>query len=215
VTQEWVYQRWARKSTALSELGLFGIRVPLVSGTQLTDVAGSLTYFFGNDRRLKRISFRGTTGDTTELVALVTQQHGLRRQTTPVAGEQLFQRLQQGGQHQGQVLSELRTRPAPVLWSNAPHESFAVELDLQSPEVTTPLPARLTPLELQEKQAAQQASQQAAQQAAAQQAADDARQAAKEEAAEAHPEEKWKVFFPRSRVPKQQVDSLERRGQLW
>ena len=26
VSKEWVYQRWARKSTALSELGMFGIR---------------------------------------------------------------------------------------------------------------------------------------------------------------------------------------------
>ncbi|NOZ41500.1 MAG: hypothetical protein GXP24_14925, partial [Planctomycetes bacterium] len=104
VSKEWVYQRWARKSTALSELGLFGIRVPLVTGTQLYDLAGSLTYFFGNDGKVKRISFHGTTGDTTPLVTLATQQYGLRQQSTPVAGDQLFQILRQQ-----QVFSELRT----------------------------------------------------------------------------------------------------------
>ncbi len=73
VTKEWVYQRWARKSTALSELDLYGVRVPLVTGTKLHDLAGSLTFFFAPDGRVQRISFRGRTGDTTQLVELASQ----------------------------------------------------------------------------------------------------------------------------------------------
>ena len=46
VTVEWVMQRWPRVSTGLPYLQLQGYRVPLVSGTSLRDVAGSLTYYF-------------------------------------------------------------------------------------------------------------------------------------------------------------------------
>jgi len=43
VTKEWVYGRWPRKSTALAHADLFGVRVPLVTGTNIDDVAGALT----------------------------------------------------------------------------------------------------------------------------------------------------------------------------
>jgi len=203
VTKEWVYQRWARKSTALSELGLFGIRVPLVTGTQLHDLAGSLTYFFGREGGVQRISFHGTTGDTTQIVMLMARQYGLQQQVTPVAGEQLFQI-----RRKNQVFSELRTRPAPVLWSSSPHDSFAVDLDLQSPNVTTPLPSRLLPLPVVKAPPPQQPTE------AARHAASQKGEVAKAEKV-AESKESWKAFFPRSRVPKKQVDSLERRSEFW
>ena len=209
VTKEWVYQRWARKSTALSELGLFGIRVPLVTGTQLHDLAGSLTYFFDHAGRVQRISFHGTTGDTTQLVMLVTQQFGLQPQSTPVPGEQLFQ-----VRRQNQVFSELRSRPAPVLWASSPHDSFAVDLELQRPDATTPLPSRLPPLSSVQSTATQQQAVAAEAKQRAEQEAKHAAETAKKEKS-VDPKEKWKAFFPRSRVPKPQVNSLDRRDQLW
>ena len=199
VTKEWVYQHWARKSTALSELGLFGIRVPLVTGTQLHDLAGSLTYFFSREGRVSRISFHGTSGDTTQLVMLVARQFGLQQQATPIAGEQLFQVRQEH-----QIFSELRTRPAPVLWASSPHDSFAVEFDLQRPGTATPLPSRGPPLPAIEAKAPPTASEQPS-----------AEQAAKTVEAEGDPAEKWKAYFPRSRVPVKQVDGLNRRGRMW
>lgn len=141
VTKEWVYQRWPRKSTALSSLDLFGVRVPLVSGTQLHDVAGSLTYFFGVDGRCHRISFRGRTGDTSQLLGVLAHQHGLQAYPTKVAGEQLLQ-LRRGSD----VISECRTRPAPVLWSSSPHDSFSIELELQNPATGRPLSPQLAPI---------------------------------------------------------------------
>jgi hypothetical protein len=201
VTKEWVYQRWPRKSTALSELGLFGIRVPLVTGTQVHDLAGSLTYFFDKVGRVQRISFHGTTGDTSPLVMLVAQGFGLRPQSTAVAGEQLYQ-----VRRQDQIFSELRTRPAPILWASSPHESFAVDLELQGPSATGPLPSRLPPLPVVQAQ-----QQEAAAQAAAAEA--EARQAAAAEKAPS--KDSWKAFFPRSRVPKQQVHGLQRSSELW
>ena len=189
VSKEWVYQRWARKSTALAELGLYGIRVPLVTGTKLHDLAGSLTYYFSEAGRVERISFSGRTGDTTQLMMLMTQRYGLARQMTPVAGEQLLQ-VRRGEQ----VFSELRTHPAPVLWANAPHESFAVELELQRPDAMTPLPPRI-PLAV---------SQPAAQKPAAGEDASGGKAGKKDDG------EGWKAYFPRSRVPKKQVENLDR-----
>ena len=181
----------SRKSTALSELGVFGIRVPLVTGTQIHDLAGSLTYFFDRAGRVQRISFHGTTGDTSQIAMLVVRGFGLQPQPTAVAGEQLFQ-----VRVKDQVYSELRTRPAPVLWASSPHDSFAVDLDLQGPNATGPLPSRLPPLPAPVQPAAKNS-------------------AATQDASQAKSKESWKAFFPRSRVPKQQVDGLDRRSELW
>jgi hypothetical protein len=212
VSKEWVYQRWARKSTALSELDLFGVRVPLVTGTQLHDLAGSLTYFFGVDGRVRRISFRGRTGDTTQLVAIVAQRFGLQPQATLVAGEQVLQ-VRRGEE----VISQLRSRPAAVLWSSAPHDSFAVELDLQDPATAQPLktaPATVATASAPAPQtalpaahggpAAQTAQPQGGAQANSPVAAP----------AEKPQEPTWKAFFPRSRIPKGQVNNLNR-GNLY
>jgi hypothetical protein len=191
VTKEWVYQRWPRKSTSLAELDLYGVRVPLVTGTQLHDLAGSLTYYFTPDGRVQLISFRGRTGDTTQLVAIATQRFGLTRQPTVAAGEQLFQLRESE-----KVLSSLRTRPAPVLWSSTPHESFAVEMDLQNPASARPL------------------AQPGAEIAAAANAPPPLSEAAAEEAAAAEAGDKpkepgWKAFFPRRRVPADQIPNLD------
>jgi len=201
ITREWVYQRWARKSTALSELGLYGIRVALVTGTELHDVAGSLTYLFGQDGRLQQISFRGRTGDTTPLVMLVSRRYGLQPQPTAIVGEQLFQ--VRSGEH---VFSELRTRPISVLRTNSLHNSFMVNLELQRPDVTTPLPSQLPPLPAVTQQPVETDEQEIA---------TDLAENEENGAAEKSGEESWKAFFPRSRVPSEQIESLDKRGRIW
>jgi hypothetical protein len=193
VTKEWVYQQWPRKSTALAELDLYGVRVPLVSGTQLYDLAGSLTYYFTPDGRVQLIRFRGRTGDTTQVVAIATQRFGLQRQPAIAAGEQLFQ-VRDGDK----VLSSLRTRPAPVLWASTPHDSFTVELDLQNPATARPLAQNLpefpTPSEPQPAAASDPAAE-----GAADKEADDGKSA----------EPAWKAFFPRRSVPSDQLPNLD------
>ncbi|MBD16402.1 MAG: hypothetical protein CMJ72_14785 [Planctomycetaceae bacterium] len=201
ISKEWVYQRWARKSTALAELGLFGIRVPLVSGTRLQDLAGSLTYYFDSNGLLQRISFYGNTGDTTGLVMLVVNRYGFQRQATPIASEQLYQI-----RNETQVFSELHTRPAPVLWANAPHKSFTVELELQRPGSSEPLLAQNARHPPEAAQPAHQTPAEVAQQSPPPE---------EEQAAENEEKPGWKTFFPRSRVPRQQVESLDKRDRYW
>lgn len=209
VSKEWVYQRWNRKTTALSELGLYGVRVALITGTQLHDLAGSLTYYFGPDGRVQRISFRGRTADTTQLVRLVTQRYGLQRQSTVIVGEQLFQ-VRRGEQ----VFSELRTRPESILRTRSPHESFLVTLELQRPNATEPLPVELPPM-LADTGASQ--NQAAAKSGAPEQPEAESAAAGEENEAEDKTDgkERLKAFFPRRRVPAEQIKSLERRGRFW
>jgi hypothetical protein len=141
VTKEWVFARWPRKSTAVAHADWFGIRVPLVTGTNINDLAGSLTYYFDASGLVQHITFRGRTGDTKRLVALVTRYFRLEHQSPEVAGEQLYQ-----VRWNGRVQSELRTRPAPVLWSSSPHTSFKVEMELARPGSGRYLPPRPVPL---------------------------------------------------------------------
>jgi hypothetical protein len=211
VTKDWVYQRWDRKSTALADLDLFGVRVPLVSGTQVHDIAGSLTYFFGGDGRVKRISFRGRTGDTTQLAMLLHQRFGLQAVPSVIAGQQVLQ-VRQGDD----VISELRTQTAPILWSNTPHESFSVEFELQEPATARPLkpqiasvstpPAAPPPGTMAAKPGDPAAATNEAKAEEAQ-----AAQTAKAEKKEEPPAESgWKALFPRSRASEGQLHQLNR-----
>jgi hypothetical protein len=198
VTKEWVYQRWPRKSTGLAELDLYGIRVPLVTGTQLHDVAGSLTYFFDSAGRVQRISFRGRTGDTTQLVGMVTQRFALTPQQTIAAGEQLYE-VRRGPD----VISRLRTRPAAVLWASSPHDSFSVELDLQDAAGGRPLASEIIPLPAP---VAPPPTTSAAAQAAAAEGA-----SSEESDGETKPSGLgWKAFFPRQRASDGQIRNLDR-----
>lgn len=202
VTKEWVYQRWPRKTTALSELDLYGVRVPLVTGTRLSDLAGSLTYFFDQAGRVQRLSFHGRTADTTEVVQIATQRFGLQRQASLVAGEQLFE-LRRGDD----LISILRTRPAPILWTTAVHESFSVDLELQDPTAGRPLlteqppipPAKPIPPE-----------------PAKSTASTDAKSAAAATASGEKPESLgWSAWFPRSRASKPQIRQLDDTNRSW
>ena len=203
VSKGWVYHRWSRKSTALAELGLFGIRVPLVTGTQMHDIAGSLTYYFSEGDVLERISFTGHTGDTTQLVMLMTQRYGLQPQPTVVVGEQLFQE-----RYQDHVFSELRIRPAFVVRANSPLDNYAVELELQRPGAPTPLPRRTPPGNLATSEQQADSKSEAASES-------ETKDPETEEVVKKTPEEAWRMYSPRSRVPKEQVQNLDRRDRFW
>lgn len=77
-----VMERWEQVSAGLSELSLQGYRVPLVTGIDDTDLAGSLTYYFDPSHRMRRITFTGTTGNPRRLVRLLTQHYRFQRVVT-------------------------------------------------------------------------------------------------------------------------------------
>ncbi|MCA9258617.1 MAG: hypothetical protein KDA61_05435 [Planctomycetales bacterium] len=218
VTKEWVYQRWSRKSTTTADLQWFGVRVPLVSGTQIHDVAGALTYYFDQAGQVQKIALSGRTGDTSQLVQLASGPFGMTRIAAP-PGEQVFQ-MRRGDE----VISELRTRPAAVLWESNPHESFDVSLVVQRPDTGRSLVRTDTELQkiLQDQRDAMAAAERSARDEAAKQAQAEAEKVARATAPD--PEaanspdgsaDAWKSFFPRSRIPRSQVENLEKRRILW
>jgi hypothetical protein len=142
ITKEWVYQNWSRKSTGPTDVGLFAVRVAAVTGTHLSAIAGSLTYFFNAYGQVEHISFRGRTGDTTHLVNFLTRTYGFQPAAAPV-GEQLLQ-VKRGER----VQSELRTRSESVVSTASPHTSIAVELELARPGSARFLPPRVPQLEI-------------------------------------------------------------------
>jgi len=135
IAPNWVYSRWSRKTTALADLQFHGIRVPLVTGTGVDDLAGSLTYYFNHDQLPERIVFQGRTGDPRKVISLVTGRFGLKPYRAFTPGEQLFQL-----RWNDQPMSELRVRPASVVWASAPHANYEVMLDLQRPGAARFLP---------------------------------------------------------------------------
>lgn len=128
VTRNWVYEHWARKSTGLADPTLYGVRVPLVTGAGMTDLAGSLTYYFDRTGALQRIRLHGRTADTSRIVQLAASRFGMQQRQPLSAGDQLFQAVV-GDKLRG----ELRTRPDGTLWATSPHDSFDVKFEVTRP----------------------------------------------------------------------------------
>lgn len=128
ITADWVRQHWSRVSTVTEQPTLQGYRVPVVTGTQPFDLAGSLTYYFNSQRQLQRIVFHGNTGDVRPLTQWITGQHQLRAQDTEQPGLQLYQRF-----WHGRPVSELRILPTSVMQQSNPQSGYEVHLLLERP----------------------------------------------------------------------------------
>jgi Family of unknown function (DUF6690) len=127
-TPQWVMSRWPRITSGLADPNLQGYRVPLITGTGDDDLAGSLTYYFDKEQKLKVIHFRGTTGNPHKLVSLVTSRYGLSPQTSSDPGLYLYQ-----AKWNGKPTSELRIRPAQIVRASQPHSRFQVEMAMKRP----------------------------------------------------------------------------------
>lgn len=130
LTVDWVMRRWPRVSTGLPELQLQGYRVPLVTGTSMADVAGSLTYYFNAQQRMQRITLRGTTGDPSALVTLLASQFRFVRRVTNDPGVVLYEAVDSSNQPAG----ALKIRSARVIKANQPYTRFEIELAMDRPE---------------------------------------------------------------------------------
>jgi hypothetical protein len=130
VTVEWVLRRWPRVSTGLPYLQLQGYRVPLVTGTGLSDVAGSLTYYFNAQQQVQRITLRGTTGDPSVLVSLVTSRHQFTRRLTNDPGVVVYEAVDWRNRSAG----SLQIRSAKVVTANQPYMWFEVDLVMDRAE---------------------------------------------------------------------------------
>ena len=130
VTPEWIMRRWPRVSTGLAQLQLQGYRVPLVTGTAETDLAGSLTYYFNSQQKLEQIAFRGSTGDARNLVGLLSGRYHLTRRLTNDPSLAFYESVNS----EGRPASALKIQAAAIIKANQPRERFDVQLVLLRPE---------------------------------------------------------------------------------
>lgn len=128
ITPRWVTDRWPRVTATLAEQGLEGLRVPVVTGTNLDDLAGSLTYYFNRFHQLQRLTFEGYTGDERKLVSVVTQHYDLRPEPTLDAGMYV-------ARWNNRPTSILRVARAPIMTHDSPHSHFHVLLELNRPSM--------------------------------------------------------------------------------
>jgi hypothetical protein len=128
ISPQWVTARWPRVTSTLAEQGLEGLRVPVVTGTNLDDLAGSLTYYFNHFHQLQRLSFEGYTGDERKLVGVVTQHYGLTPEPTLDAGMYV-------ARWNNQPSSMLRVARAPIMTHDSPHSRLHVLLELNRPSM--------------------------------------------------------------------------------
>ncbi len=123
ISPAWVMQRFPRVSTVLSETRLDGMRVPLVTGTAITDLAGTLTYFFDGYQRVQRIQVHAVTGDPTRFIAELQHAYGLQQH--PSLGGTLYL-LKWNGRPTCVVFAS----PAPIITSDEPRARFNVFIEL-------------------------------------------------------------------------------------
>lgn len=126
VSPGWVTSRWPRVTTTLAESGLEGLRAPLVTGTKVDDLAGSITYYFDRNHRVQRLTFDGYTGDDRKLIALVEKHYGLRSE--PTLGASMYV-----ARWNARPTSVLRVTRAPIITADSPNSQVRVSLELNRP----------------------------------------------------------------------------------
>lgn len=124
LTPRAITDRWNRVSTGMGDIRYQGYRVPLVTGTSAADLAGSLTYYFDAQPRLRRITFLGTTGDPARLVDFFATKYGFRRFQT---GNARITSYRPSFRYTGL----LHVTPAEVLDQTRAGTNYQIELSLE------------------------------------------------------------------------------------
>lgn len=127
VTPNWVVSRWPRVATTVGDLEWSGMRVPLITGNDPSDLVGSLTYYFDGGPKLRRIALEGYAGDERSIVSLATQYFGL--QPEPSAGGGLYVY-----RWSGQAVSVLAVQYAPVVQAESSQRRHVMlEINVPAP----------------------------------------------------------------------------------
>jgi len=129
VTPQTVMARWPRVSSGLPGENLHGMRVTLISGLRMDDVAGSLTYYFSPEQKCAKITFAGTTGDPTRLIQLLTSRYEFK-QVGAEPGAVRYEIRWNGDAH-----SWLTVKPAAIVRSSSPYTRYEVQVNISDPAV--------------------------------------------------------------------------------
>jgi len=127
-TPDWVVQKYPRVSTVSSERELDGYRAPMVTGTGLKDLSGTITYYFDRFQKVQRIQFQGLTGDPQPLIFLMTKYYYFSPQ--PILGGQLFVVA-----WNAKPTGVMEITRANVVFAQNQANSFRVFLEINQPNV--------------------------------------------------------------------------------
>lgn len=128
ITPAWVSQHFARVTTVLADLQLDGLRVPLVTGTDPTDIAGTITYYFDRSGQLQRVNIHGFVGDPTGVAETMQRHYQMAAEPTLDAGVYTVR-------WNGVVSGLLKLSRAPVMYSDAHHQRYTLFLELNQPNL--------------------------------------------------------------------------------
>lgn len=126
INPQWVSSHFSRVTTVLADTRLEGLRVPIVTGTDPTDVAGSLTYYFDHQHRVQRIVMQGFTGDPSRLSNLMRQFYRMNPEPTLDADVMVTR-------WNARITSVLKTTRAPIMYPDAARSQYTVFLELNQP----------------------------------------------------------------------------------
>ena len=126
ITPAWVIDTWPRVTTRLYDGALEGVRVPVMTGTAVHDLVGSLTYYFDKQLQVQRIVLHGHTGDGRRFVSFVTHYYGL--QLEPSLGGWFFT-----SKWNGKPTSFMHVQHAPVVTEKNRRRRVQVDLELNVP----------------------------------------------------------------------------------
>lgn len=129
ISPRWIAERWPHVSTGLAQLQLHGHRVPLVTGTEETDLAGSLTYYFSPRQRVERLVFQGTTGDPSRFIAFLNRNYHFVHRAMNDPGLFIYEAVDRNGNFAG--AAEIRS--SWTVRADAPLRRYQIKLQLERP----------------------------------------------------------------------------------
>ena len=131
-TPAWIVATWPRVRTDDTAPPWRGYRVPLLTGTNPDDLSGALTYYF-DQRRTRRISFVGRTGDYQKLLAYLEYRFGMTPDDDSTPAETRYHSTLEPDRHSNAETSRLTIRGAAVFDAATPTRRFDVTFDLYAP----------------------------------------------------------------------------------
>ena len=129
VSPEWILRYFPRVKNVSIHPQMVSYRVPLVTGTELIDVAGSMTYEFDNRQTLRRMTFVGSTGDAKEIVAMAQHKYGLVSRETHQPNLYVFEKVAPNGN----VRDVLHVMISRTLDKNSRLTAYEIKLRLYRP----------------------------------------------------------------------------------
>lgn len=121
-----VTSRFAQVTTVAANRQFDAYRVPFVSGTRPTDIAGTLTYYFDANQTVQRIQMQGSMGDPAVLAQLMVAFYHLAPEKS--LGGQFY-----ATRWNGRVTSMMLVSPAPIIHAGATYGKYSVFLELNQP----------------------------------------------------------------------------------